>query len=235
MEMILLEAKVRDPKISPSYLRKTRLIPAVYYGHKEKSVALQLDYQTFRKTFQKAGGNQVVELQIDGKKKPVLIHEVQYNPLTDRIDHVDFLHINMDKEVTAMIPVEIVGLAPAVKDFGGILTTLKHQIEVRCLPANLPHSIQVDVSSLAQLHSSIHIRDLVLPKDVKVHGSPADVVLTVAPPKIQEELAKEAAAAAAAAPVSTEAATTTETAPGAEAPAAGTQAPATPPPTAPQK
>lgn len=205
MDQILLDAQARDTKVSPLFLRKNRKIPAVFYGHKEHSMALQVDYQSFRKVFKKAGGNQIVELQIDGKKKPVLIHEVQWNPLTDRINHVDFIHVNMSEEITAMIPLEVSGIAPAVKNFGGILTTLKHEIEVRCLPADLPQNIKADVSGLETLHSSIHIKDLNIPKNVKiVHAAPDDVVLTVVQPKLVEEEAalpqaptEEAAAAGA--------------------------------------
>lgn len=187
MEKLVLPAQIRDVKLSPLYLRKNFKIPAVYYGHKEKTLPLQIEYQDFRKIYKKTGTSQIFELEIDGKKKPVLIHEVQFNPLTDRVDHVDFIHINMNEDITAMIPVEVVGVAPAVKNFGGILTTLRHEIEVRCLPANLPHSIQVDVSGLEQIHSSIHIKDLIIPASVAVHGNPDDVVVTVSQVRVQEE------------------------------------------------
>lgn len=187
METITLEAKSRDIKVSPMFLRKNRRIPAVFYGHKENSLTVDVDYQEFRKAFKKAGSNQVVELVIDGKKKPVLIHEVQYNPLTDNVDHIDFLHVNMNEEITANIPVVLTGIAPAVKNFGGILTTLKHEVEVRCLPTHLPQSIEVDVSTLEQLHSAVHVKDLKLSAQVKVHGSPDDVVVTVVAPKLVEE------------------------------------------------
>ena len=197
MEKILLEVQVRDLKLSPSYLRSQRRIPAICYGHKEKSMALEVDYQSFRKAFDRAGGNQVIELSVDGKKKPVLVHDVQYDPLTDKVAHIDFINISMDEEVKANIPVVVTGLAPAVKNLGGILTTLKHEIEVRCLPGDLPQNITVDVSALENLHSSIHIRDIDLPKGVKVTAGPDEVIVTVAPPKAEEEVATPAATEAA--------------------------------------
>lgn len=220
MDSIVLEVQTRDTKVSPLYLRKNRKIPAIYYGHKEKNMVLQMDYQSFRKAFKRAGRSQIVELLVEGKKKPVLIHEVQFNPITDEIFHVDFIHVNMDEEITAKIPVEIIGVAPAVKNFGGILTTLKHEIEVRCFPANLPHSIQVDVSGLEQIHSSVHLKDLVVDKSVKVHGNPDDVVVTVSQIKIVEEAPKaEAVPVESAAPA----------AEGAQAAAEGGTAPAAAP------
>ncbi len=202
MEKILLDVKVRDVKVSPNYLRKQRQIPAVFYGDKEKSVALQVDYQTFRKAFERAGGNQVIELNIDGKKKPVLVHDVQYNPLTDNFDHIDFVSVNMNVEVKANIPVVIVGIAPAVKNLGGILTTLRHELEVKCLPADLPQNIEVDVSGLETLHSSVHLSDLKLPSGVKLTGNPDDVVVSISvvkeevePTTTMEQAVAESAAA----------------------------------------
>lgn len=187
MEKILLDVKVRDVKVSPNYLRKQRQIPAVFYGNKQESVALQVDYQTFRKAFERAGGNQVIELNIEGKKQPVLVHDVQYNPLTDNFDHIDFVHVNMSVAVKANIPVVISGIAPAVKNLGGILTTLRHELEVKCLPADLPQNIEVDVNGLEQLHSSVHLRDLKLPAGVQLTGNPDDVVVTISVVKEEAE------------------------------------------------
>ncbi len=187
MEKILLDVKVRDVKVSPNYLRKQRQIPAVFYGNKQDSVALQVDYQTFRKAYERAGGNQVIELNIEDKKQPVLVHEVQYNPLTDNFDHIDFVHVNMNVAVKANIPVVVTGTAPAVKNLGGILTTLRHELEVKCLPADLPQNIEVDVNGLEQLHSSVHLRDLKLPAGVQLTGNPDDVVVTISVVKEEVE------------------------------------------------
>ncbi len=174
-------------------------------------MALQVDYQTFRKAYEKAGGNQVIELSIDGKKQPVLVHDVQYNPLTDNFDHIDFVHVNMNEEVKANIPVVIVGTAPAVKNLGGILTTLKHDLEVKCLPADLPQQIEIDVSGMETLHSSIHLSEVKVPNGVKFTGNPDDVVVTIS--VVKEEVVEAPAA---------------EAVPGAEgaAPAEGAAAPA---------
>jgi len=218
MDKILLDVQVRDVKVSPSYLRKQRQIPAVVYGNDEKSTALQVGYQDFRKAYDKAGGNQVIELNIEGKKKPVLVHEVQYNPLTDTFDHIDFVYVNMNQEVKANIPVVIMGMSPAVKNLGGILTTLRHEIEVKCLPADLPQQIEVDVNGLETLHSSIHLRDLTLPKGVMATGNPDEVVVTVS--VVKEEVEETSAAAIEAATAESAAAS------GTPAPAAEGAAPA---------
>ena len=192
--MTVLEAQIRDGNVSPLFLRKQNKIPAIYYGHGEKNMSLQLDYQAFRKAYIKAGTNQVVELNIGGKKKSVLIHEVKSNPVTDAFQHVDFLHVNMDEEVTTMIPIELVGVAPAVKDLGGVLTTLKDEIEVTCLPFDLPQSIKVDISGLSELYSSVHVKDLLVPKEVKISSDPQDTVVSVVPPRAEEEKPQEVTA-----------------------------------------
>jgi len=221
MEKILLDVQVRDVKVSPSYLRKQRQIPAVFYGNKQKSMALQVDYQTFRKAFERSGGNQVIELNIDGKKQPVLVHDVQYDPLTDDFGHIDFIHVNMNEEVKANIPIVIVGTAPAVKNLGGILTTQRHELEVKCLPADLPQNIEVDVSGLEQLHTSIHLSDLTMPNGVKLTGNPEDVVVTISVVKeeVEEAPSIEAAVAESAAASGTPAAEGAAPAEGAVAPA----------------
>ncbi len=200
MELIALEAHVRDPKVSPLYLRKSRQVPGIFYGAGEENISLQMDYQTFRKVYMKAGSNQVVELNVDGKKKTVLIHDVQFNPLTDMFDHVDFKHVNMNKEITALIPIETIGISPAVKDLGGVLMTLKHELEVKCLPKDLPALLQVDISGLAELHSSIYVRDVSVPGNVVLTEDPESVVLTISAPRAEETTVPAAAAPAAATP-----------------------------------
>lgn len=190
METVQLEAHSRDTKSSAKNLRKVNQIPAVFYGKGEQPMSLQMDYQSFRKVFIKAGTNKVIDLHIDGKKKTqVLVHEVQYYPISGAITHVDFLHVNLNEEVTTHVPVVTTGVAPAVKDLGGILTIVKHELTVRCLPLEIPQNLTVDISSLAQFSSSIHVSEVVVPKGVKLMDRAEDVVVTVTPPRKEEELA----------------------------------------------
>lgn len=201
MEMTLLPAELRTSGEKAKAVRQRSRIPAVYYGHGKKNLSLSLDYQTFRKTFDKAGESTVVELSIDGQKVPVLIYDVQYNPVTDRISHVDFYHVDMEKEVTTKVPVKLVGMAPAVKNLGGILTTHKHEITIRCLPKYLIHSVEVDVSSLEDFHSSIHVKSLKVSPEVKILDDPEDAIANVRPVRVEEEAPKPEAVAVEGAPV----------------------------------
>jgi large subunit ribosomal protein L25 len=218
METIQLDAQTRDTNVSPSLLRRTRIIPAVFYGKSQKSLPLQMPYGIFRKVYLKAGGNHIIELHIDGKKKEtVLVHDVQFYPLTGEISHVDFLAVSLSEEVTTHVPVEITGVSLAVKDMGGILTTVKHEIEVKCLPMDIPQSIPVDISVLADFTCSVHVKDLNIPAKVKVLDNPEDVVVTVSAPREEEVVAAPSGLEGTAA----EAAAKEEAAAAADAPEAG--------------
>lgn len=221
MDTFTLEAQVRPLTEKAKILRRQSQIPAIYYGRGKKNIALALDYNIFNKVFAKAGESTVIELHVADKKIPVLVCDVQYNPVTDKISHVDFRHVDMETEITARVPVKLVGLAPAVKNLGGILTTHKHEITIKCLPKHLIPVIEVDVGSLEDFHSSIHIRDLKAPAEVKIIDNAEDAVANVRPPKIEEEKKPEAAPAEGAAVAPAEGAAAPAGAPGApQAPAA---------------
>ena len=197
METVKLPATTRDLKVSAKALRGQKIIPAVYYGKKEKSQHLSMDYQTFRKAFIKAGTSQVIELSIDGHKDThVLVHDVQYEPLSGKISHVDFLHVNLKEAVTTHVKVVPTGVAPAVKDLGGILTTVKHELKIKCLPMEIPHEIMVDVSGLDTFAKAVHVKDVVVPKGVTILDHAEDVVFTVSAVKVVVEEAAPAAASA---------------------------------------
>jgi large subunit ribosomal protein L25 len=190
METIQLDVQTRDLGMAVSALRKNRLVPAVFYGKGQKNLHLQMDYGVFRKVYLKAGTNRIVDITIDGKKnEKALVHDVQFLPLTGAINHVDFLAVKLSEEVTTSVPVEIVGVSSAVKDLGGILTTIKHEIEVKCLPMDIPQKFEVDISTLDAFSTAIHIKDLSLSAGVKVLDNPEDVIVMVSAPRKEEEVA----------------------------------------------
>lgn len=182
-----MEANIRDSKIKPKALRSSGMVPGIYYGRGKTAVGLSLNYQLLRKTYEKAGSNTIVELSMDGKKMPVLIHEIQFDPLFDTISHVDFIHVDMEKEVTTNVKVIIIGTAPAVKNLGGILDVQKHEIKIKCLPKDLIHGIEVDVSGIEDFHTSVHVKDLKVPSTVKILDNPEDTVVTATPQKVEKE------------------------------------------------
>lgn len=158
-----------------SKLRTAGKLPAVVYGPKEESTPLSIDQVAFEKLFKQAGESSVIILNGLGTPKEVLVHEVAFDARRGGIVHVDFYAVEAGKEITVHIPLEFTGEAPAQK-LGGTLTKVLHEIEVTCLPSNLPQHIVVDISGLDDFEKQIHVKDLVIPKNVKLENDLEDVV-----------------------------------------------------------
>jgi len=167
-------------------LRASGKLPAVVYGPKHNAMAISLDTKEFEKVFGQAGESSVLVLNGVGEDTEVLVQEVAYNPVKGQVTHVDFYAIEKGKEVTVSVPLEFIGEAPAVK-LGGSLTKALHEIEVTCKPANLPHEVVVDVSSLNTFEDKILVKDLSLPTGVKVENDSEDTVVFVAEAKEEPE------------------------------------------------
>jgi large subunit ribosomal protein L25 len=192
MERLQLKATVRDlEKTVPSKLRKSGVLPAVLYGHNIKNQSLSLKLAEFEKILRKAGESTIVDLVTeDGKTHSVLIHDVQNHYLTSTPIHVDFYEVSMTEKLKAKIILEFSGEPKAVKELGGVLMKNLSEVEVECLPADLPHSIPVDVSSLDSFQASILVKDLQVSSKVKIITSAEEVVAKVQPPRdVEAELA----------------------------------------------
>lgn len=187
METVKLEAQKRDTSVPVRTLRLDRKIPAVFYGKGKENMTLYMDYQTFRRVYIKAGSSTLIDLNVDGKSEKVLVQDVQFNPISGSIEHVDLKAVDLTKPITADIPVVIVGEAPAVKDLGGVLNTVKHTLQVKCLPTNIPHDFQVDISGLAEFSDAIHISDIEVQEGVEILDNPEDVVAIVNAPRVEAE------------------------------------------------
>lgn len=179
METIELVAHTRDLGAKNKALRRQKLIPAVCYGRGFKNRNIQVDYQAFRKAYKAASTTQIINLDVEGEKVPVLIHEITYNPMSDNFHHVDFLQLDLKKKVDAKVPVVLVGVSPAVKNFNGVVTLAKHEIEVRCLPMKIPHEITLDISTMENIGDVLHVKDLSLPKDVEILDELEDSVVSI--------------------------------------------------------
>lgn len=183
-------------------LRKKGILPANLFGKKIKSQAIQLSSKDFDKIFSKAGESSLVELVIDKKIHPVLIHNVQMHPVTDISIHVDFFEVDLKEKVATKVPLVSVGESVAVKDRIGVLLTLLSEVEVEALPADLPDKIEVDISKLAVLDQVIKISELKVSDKIKILTDKDQDIIKVAPlvsKEAQKQAEEEAAAAAAAA------------------------------------
>lgn len=204
-KQVKLKVEPRDT-IGRSAARKLKakgLIPAVVYGGKEKSQPLQVSARDINAMLSHASGeNILVELEIGGQKaaRTALLQEVQHSPLGDQILHVDFHAISMDEKIEASVPLEPVGIATGVKNFGGLLDQNIRSLTVECFPKDLPDKITVDVSAL-NIGDSIHVRDIKLPEGVVAKVNVDLTAFSVAAPTAEEEpVTPEAEAAAAAGP-----------------------------------
>lgn len=193
-------------------LRKEGVLPANIYGKKVKSQAVQVPEKDFAGVFAKAGETGLVELLVDGEKHHVLIHNVQYHPVTGFPHHIDFLQVDLKEKVIAKVSVVLVGEAPAVKEKTGVLLTLVSEIEVEALPSDLPEKLEVDISNLSAIDQSIKVEQLKVSDKVKVLADANIEIVKVAPlvsKEAEKMAAEEAAAAAAAAAAATQAAAAT--------------------------
>ncbi len=169
--------------------RKAGLIPAVIYGHDVKSEPLFVNGKDFLKIYKEAGESSILGLELGGKKRNVLIHDVQRDPLSGDFLHIDFYQVRMDEKLKATVSLEFIGESEAVKGQGGILMKTIQEVEVEALPQDLPRHIEVDISPLATFEDRISIKDLKVAAGVKILAEPDDVVVSVAPPRSEEELA----------------------------------------------
>jgi len=169
--------------------RKAGQIPAVIYGHGIKSEPISVLAKDFKKIYNEAGESSLITLDLAGKKRTVLIHDIAKDPLTDQIIHIDFYQVKMDEKIKAKVPLVFVGESMAVKAEGGILVKNFQEVEVEALPQKLPHHIEVDISALATFDNHILIKDLPVGEGVRIEAAPEEVVASVIPPRSEEELA----------------------------------------------
>ncbi len=182
---------------------KTRgIIPAIVYGGKEKPQPLQVAARDINAVLSHASGeNSLVELEIAGEQsnRMALVQKIQHSPVGGDILHVDFHAVSMDEKIQAEVPLEPVGIANGVKNFGGLLEQSLRSLPIECLPRDLPDRLTVDVSNL-NIGDSIHVRDIQLPSGVTAKAQPDLTAFSVLAPVVEEEPVPIAAEGAAAGP-----------------------------------
>lgn len=181
-------------------LREQGLIPAHVFGHKIKTIHVQVNENEFVKIEKAAGEATIINLKTNGELRPVLIRNIQTDPVTDKILHIDFYQVNLKEKVRIKIPIEIVGESPAVESKQGVLLTPLSEIEIEALPTNLPDSVKVDISKLEKLDDAILVKDLKLPAEVEILEDKEETVVKIGElvtKEAEEILAEEAAERAA--------------------------------------
>jgi len=170
-------------------LRKDGILPANIYGKKIESLAIELPVEEFAKVYEEVGETGVVGLIVDSEEKTrnVLVHNVHRDPVSDEFLHVDFHQVVLTEKMTANVPIEVEGEAPAVKENLGVLLTPLSEVEVEALPTDFPESIKVDVSTLAELNAEIQVSDLAVGVKVKILADGGMVVCKIGALTKEEE------------------------------------------------
>lgn len=189
MAELTLNAECRDLLGKKVKILRGTKIPAVLYGRGFKPIALTLDKIQFQKVYAHAGESTLLDLDVVGKEKyQTLIRDIQKDPVSDELIHVDLYKVDMNKEIQTEIPLKFVGASPAVEEQEGNFITNKDSIKIECLPDKLVGEIEADISSLKTFEDLIKIRDLKIPAGMKVLENPDDIIAQVTAPLSEEEL-----------------------------------------------
>jgi large subunit ribosomal protein L25 len=183
----------------PRRLRGRGLIPAVLYGGGEAAVSLALDGVRMKKEAGFLHENQIVALEIEGggdaRPRPAIVKDIQVDHISGALLHIDFQQISLDEKLTATVAVKAVGEPIGVTRDGGILEHILREIEIHCLPGDIPEAVEVGVSAL-EIGDTIHVGDIRLAEGIEILTEPDIGIFTVAAPISEEEAeALEAAAA----------------------------------------
>lgn len=178
--MVILQATKRILGEKPHVTRKAGNIPAVFYGRKQESTSISVKRVDFDKAFKEAGESTVISLTGEWGAHDVLAHMIDRHPVTDEVRHVDFLALEKDRKIKVRVPVTFIGVSGAVKDMGGTLVKVLHDIEVEALPKDLPQGLTVDISLLSTLESQVLAKDIVLPTGVTLAEKADEVIASIA-------------------------------------------------------
>jgi large subunit ribosomal protein L25 len=169
-------------------MRREGKLPAVIYGHYIDPISIVLDLRETTKNLTGLAPSALVIVDVDGETHRALVKEKQRNKISGILLHVDFLAVSMTEKLRSQVYIEIVGVAPAIKDFSGVLVTGFDEVEVECLPQDLPERLVVDVSGLAKIGDGVYVRDLVVPEGVKILEEPESMVALIAAQAAVEEV-----------------------------------------------
>ena len=200
MEEIKLDVQIRDKigKRQVRIVRKEDFVPGIVYGGKRKPTTIQMDRRTYERIRRQHQGESIVyHLNVvEGDKQikdySAVIKEEQHDPVTDKVLHVDFKRISLKEKISVKVPIEPKGEAIGVKKDGGSLEHVLWELEIECLPTQIPQHIEVDVSHL-EVGETICVKDIVLADEILVKNDPDVIVISISAP-MKEDVPEEEAA-----------------------------------------
>jgi large subunit ribosomal protein L25 len=188
MEKVVLKASKRDVRGKQvGALRRAGKLPGVIYGRHTEPVNITLDARSANATLSKIGSSSLVTIDVEGMEYPTLVRERQRNYIKGNLIHVDFLAVSLTEKIKAEVRIELTGLSLAVKDSDAVLVTGLHTLSVECLPADLPDHVTVDISALAKVGDSIHVRDISMGDKIRILDDEDDMVVNATYAKIEVE------------------------------------------------
>jgi large subunit ribosomal protein L25 len=194
MEKLTLQASKREILGKKArFLRRKGVTPAHLFGHGLESLALQCDTPILQRAIARAGMTRLITLNIEGDKQPrnVFIREIQREPCSRELFHVDFYQVKMTEKIKVDVPIVLVGEAPAMKAKGRTISHTLTSLSVECLPDDLPPRIEIDLSPLEDVEQAIFVRDILLGPGVTVTNEPDLMVVKVSEVRVEAEVVVE--------------------------------------------
>lgn len=195
-DRIVLEAQKRTVKGKQvGTLRRQGILPGIIYGRIGKEqidpIAIQLDLHEASQTIKGLTGSSLVRLQVAGEEYPVVLRELQKDIIYGTLRHVDFMAVSLTDKLQTAVPIELIGQAPAEINLEAVVVTGISELEIECLPQDMPERIEVDATVLTDIDSVIFVKDLVLPDNIEVLSDPDDLIASVTYVTIEEEEEEE--------------------------------------------
>jgi large subunit ribosomal protein L25 len=168
-------------------MRREGKLPAVIYGRHNEPIIISLDSHTASLALGRLSSSSLVTIDVDGTEYATLVREKQRDYIKNRILHVDFLAVSQDETLTATVSLHFIGVSIAVKDYNAVLVHNLEELEVECLPADLPERIDVDISVLSRIGDGIRVRDIKVSDKVRILENPDTMIAVATAPKVEEE------------------------------------------------
>ncbi len=170
------------------FLRRQGITPTHLFGHNVESVALQCDTAQLKRVLAQTGRTRLISLKVDEAKKPrnIVIREVQREPATRELLHVDFYQVSMTEKIKVEVPIVSIGEAPALKSKENFLLQELNSLSVECLPGEIPNRVDIDLTSLTGVGRAIHVKDIMLDKEGTILNNPEQLVVKISARRIEE-------------------------------------------------
>ena len=192
MQKVVLKATRREvvgKKVGA--LRRAGNLPAVLYGHRIETTPITLDAHEAALRLSHLTTSSLVMVDLEGTEYPALVREKQKDYLKNRLLHVDFQVISMTEKVTTKVGIELTGTAPVVKEFSAVIVTVLNELEIECMPQDLPARVVIDISGLTEIGAAIHVRDVVISDKVKILDDPGETIVVASATREEKAVVEE--------------------------------------------